>query len=180
MSALAGWSSVAWEGTFAPDMPVELALRGSLVYLALFALLRVVRTREAGAIGLADLLVLVVIADAAQNALAGGYTSLSDGLVLIGVIAFWSYALDWLGYRFRAFERVIRPRPLPLVRDGRLLRWNPRRELITEEEVLSQLRLQGYADLTTVREAVMESDGRISVAPHNQAESAGAPEQRVG
>ncbi len=172
--------AVDWEAVFAPDAPVELLLRGSLVYLTLFVLLRVVLKREAGAIGTTDLLVVVLIADAAQSGMADDYTSVSDGLVLVGTIVSWSFALDWLGYQFPWFQRLIRPRPLPLIRDGRLLRRHMQRELITKEELMSQLRLQGCDDVATVKAAYVEGDGRISVVRRDETEAEGAPERHVG
>ena len=156
--------NVDWHKIFIPDTPiVEIFLRGSLVYLALFILLRLVLKREAGTVGIADLLVVVLIADAAQNAMADDYTSIPDGLLLVGTIVFWSYALNWLGYRFPRLQRLVHPPPLPLVRDGRMLRRNMRQELITEEELMSQLRQQGVEDVADVRAAYIEGDGRISV-----------------
>lgn len=171
--------AIDWGEVFAPGDPAELALRGSLVYLGLFALLRFVLKREAGALGITDLLVLVLVADAAQSAMTDDYTSLADGFVLVGTIGFWSYALDWLGYRFPDFH-LVRPRPLPLVRDGRLLRRNMRRNLITEDELMGQLRLQGCDDLRSVKEVYMEGDGRISVVRRDRGETGGAPERRAG
>lgn len=172
--------SVDWESVFVPDAPVELVVRGSLMYLALFFLLRIVLKREAGAIGVTDLLVVVLLADAAQNGLAGSYTSVPDGLVLVGTIVSWSYALDVLGYRLPWFRRLIRPQPLPIVRDGRLLRRNMRRELITDDELLSQLRLQGCDDPAMVKAAFVESDGRISVVRQDNADTGGAVERSAG
>lgn len=170
---------VDWESVFSLEHPAELILRGSLIYLGLFALLRSVRKREAGVVGITNLLVIVLIADAAQSAMAGSYTSIPDGLVLVGTIVFWSYALEWLGYRFPHLQHLVRPRPLPLVTNGHLLRHNLRREFLTEEELLSQLRLQGCEDLTSVRWAYMEGDGRISVVRDNDAATEQAP-QRTG
>ena len=153
-----------WGGVFRPDAPVlEIVVRGSVVYLALFALLRFVLKREAGTLAITDLLVVVLIADAAQNAMADDYRSLPDGLLLVATIVFWSYALDWLGFRFPRLRPLVRPRPLPLVKDGRMLRQNMRRELVTEDELMSQLRLHGCDDVSRVKEAYMEGDGRISV-----------------
>ena len=160
-----GWLfDVDWANTFRLETPLlEIVLRGSLVYLGLFVMLRVVLKREAGTVGITDLLVIVLLADAAQNALADDYTSIPDGLLLVATILFWSFALDWLGYRSPRLRRFVRPEPLPLVRDGRLLRGNMRKELITEEELLGAIRLQGVDDLAEVRAAYMEADGRISV-----------------
>jgi uncharacterized membrane protein YcaP (DUF421 family) len=149
---------------FRPDTPLlEIFVRGSVMYLGLFALLRFVLKRQAGAIGISDLLVVVLIADAAQNAMAAEYTSIADGIVLVLVIIFWAFALDWIGFHNERFGKLVHPPPLPLVEDGELRRPNLRRELITVEELMSQLREQGVEDISQVKRAQMEGDGRISV-----------------
>ncbi len=156
--------NIDWRVLFIPSVPLlETFIRGTLVYLSLFALLRLVLKREAGALGVTDLLVVVLIADAAQNAMANAYRSITDGVLLVATIIFWSYALDWLSFRWPWFARLVEPPPLLLIRDGVMLRRNMRRELITEEELLSALRRHGVGDLSEVRRAYMEPDGRISV-----------------
>src|SRR5687768_5068840 len=113
---------VDWAALLAPRVPLlETLLRGSLVYLALFLLLRFVLRREAGTLGIADLLVVVLIADAAQNAMAAEYSSITDGVLLVGTIVFCAYALDWLAFRFPLFDRLVNAPPRPLVRRGRML-----------------------------------------------------------
>jgi uncharacterized membrane protein YcaP (DUF421 family) len=160
---------IDWQHFFLPSVALaELILRGSLIYLGIFALMRFVRKREAGTIGLPDLLMTVLIADAAQNAMAAEYHSITEGAVLIATIVFWNYALDWLGHRFPRVERLLHPPPLLLVRDGRLLRRNMRQELVTEEELMSHLRQHGIAELAQVKEAYMEGDGQISVIPRDE------------
>jgi uncharacterized membrane protein YcaP (DUF421 family) len=155
---------VDWHAVFVPKTPpLETVVRGSLVYLALFLLLRLVLKRQSGTVGVTDLLVVVLIADAAQNAMANGYRSVPDGLALVATIVFWSYALDWLGYRFPRLGRLVHPPPLELVRDGKVLWGNLRKELVTLEELQSQLREQGVEDVAGVKSARMEGDGRISV-----------------
>ena len=161
---------VDWARAFLPHTPIlEIVLRGTCVYLALFVLLRVVLKRESGGMGITDMLVVVLIADAAQNAMAGAYTSVPDGLLLVATIIFWSYALNWLGHRFPRIERIVHPQALPLIEDGRLLRAQMREELLTEEELKGQLRLQGVADPGEVKAAYMEGDGRISVITKEKA-----------
>ncbi len=155
---------VEWGRTFLPDTPLlEIFLRGTVVYLVLFGLLRIVLRRESGAVGITDLLVVVLLADAAQNAMADDYTSIPDGVLLVATIAFWSHALNWLGFRYAFIQQLVHPAPLKLVEDGRLLRRNMRRELVTEDELLSQVRLQGIKSISQVEEAYIEGDGRISV-----------------
>lgn len=143
--------------------PLELVLRGSAVYLFVFALFRFVLRRDAGSVSIADILLLVLIADASQNAMAGGYQSLADGAVLVATLAAWNYALDWLSWRFPSARRFIEPPALLLVRDGQLMRRNMRREMVTADEIDAALRKQGVDDIADVKAAHMESDGQISV-----------------
>ena len=143
-----------WKLLFLPDVSLlEIILRGSVVYITLFVLLRIVLKRQTGSLGMTDLLLITLIADASQNAIAGGYNSILSGIVLVCTIMFWSYFLDWLGFRFPWFGRLVEPAPLPLIKDGKLLRRNMRRELITEEELMGQLREQGLDDFGKVKEA---------------------------
>jgi uncharacterized membrane protein YcaP (DUF421 family) len=152
-----------WHTTFVPDIPLlEIFIRGTIVYLVIFLLLSLVR-RGTGGITVGDLLVLIIIADAAQNAMASTYDSLTDGLFLVLVIIGWSYALDWLGFRYPRFRRLTYPNPLLLVREGHLIQPHLKRELISRDELMSQLRLQGIRDINEVQEAHLEGDGRISV-----------------
>lgn len=154
---------IDWHGLFVPNTSlVEIIIRGTVIYLLLFFLMRFMR-REAGQIGIADVLIVVVIADAAQNGMAGPYNSITEGIMLILTISFWDYALDWLGYHVPAFGKLIHPKPLPLIEDGRLLIRNMRRELITKEELHSRLREEGIEHVENVKRCYMEGDGRISV-----------------
>ena len=122
---------IDWRAILVPDIPhVELLIRGTIAYLALFSLLRLVLRRAAGSMSMTDLLVLVLIADAAQNAMADDYRAIPDGVLLVGVIVFWAFALDWLGYHFKPMERFLHPKPLLLIKDGRMLKQNMKRDLI--------------------------------------------------
>src|SRR5262245_30240747 len=91
------------------------------MYLALFVLLRVVLKRQAGTLGMTDLLLITLLADASQNVMVGEYTSLLGGLVLVSTLIFWNYTLAWLGFHFPWFQRLLDPPPLPPVQQGRLL-----------------------------------------------------------
>jgi uncharacterized membrane protein YcaP (DUF421 family) len=156
--------SLDWQSLFIPTTPLlELVLRGTLMYFALLFALRLLGRRQVGSLSLMDLLLIVLIADAAQNAMAAEYRSLTEGLVLCGTLIGWNYFFDFLAFRSKWFARLLEPPPLPLVRDGQLQRRNMRKELLTEEEVLSQLREQGVEDISVVRMAYIEPDGAFSV-----------------
>jgi uncharacterized membrane protein YcaP (DUF421 family) len=153
-----------WDTYFAIAVsPAELIIRGTLVYWFLFLVFRFVMRRDAGTIGIADLLVLVLIADASQNAMAGGYTTVAEGFVLIGTILGWNWLIDWASFHSPAFARFTTPPAIVLVKHGRIVQGNLRREHVSAEELESKLREQGVERLQDVKLALMESDGAISV-----------------
>jgi len=163
------FDNIDWNSIFVPDTPfLEIIVRGSVMYLALTILLRIVLKRQTGTLGMTDLLLITLLADASQNAMAGEYRSLPDGIVLVATIIFWNYFFDWLTVKSEWFERLIEPPPLPLVKRGKLLRRNMRRELITEAELLGKLREQGVEDLSKVKLANIESDGQISLIQYEE------------
>lgn len=143
--------------------PLETIARGSVMYGFLFVLFRFVIRREVGAVGIADLLILVIVADAAQNGMAGEASSVVDGMLLVATLIAWNVLLDWLAYRFPAVRRLAEPPPLKLIEHGFLLPRNMRREFISEDELWSKLRESGIESLDQVEAAYMESDGQISV-----------------
>ena len=155
---------VDWEAIFVPAIGLaEIVLRGSLMYLALFGILRFIGRRQAGHFGPADLLVIVLIADAAQNALGKDYHSVTEGILLVLTIVGWEYTLDYFAWRFPALRPLLKPPPLVLVENGRVLPENLRREMLSRDDLLSQLREQGVEDPSEVKVARLEGDGRLSV-----------------
>lgn len=155
---------VDWAAVFLPSVPwAEIIVRGSLVYWFIFLLFRVVLRRDTGDLGVADMLLIVLIADAAQNAMSAEYRSFSDGAVLISTLVFWSMLIDYLCFRFPLAARLLEPKALPLIREGRVMHRNLRREFITAEELQGKLREQGVESVAEVKLAMLESGGAISV-----------------
>jgi uncharacterized membrane protein YcaP (DUF421 family) len=144
--------------------PWELVVRGSAMYLFLFLVFRVIVKRRVGSIGMADILILVIIADAAQNGMAGEYRSITDAFILVGTLIGWNMLIDWLAFRFSALRELLEPPALLLIRNGRVLRRHLRLELMSEDELKAKLREQGITDLQDVETALLEADGQISVA----------------
>jgi uncharacterized membrane protein YcaP (DUF421 family) len=170
--------AIDWAEFFIPTHSLaEIIARGTFMYLSLFLILRFLLQRQSSAIGLADLLVVVLIADAAQDAFAKGYKSVTEGVLLVLTIVFWDFAIDWLGYRVKALAWLTRPPPLPLVEDGRMLIRNMRREMITKEELLSQIREQGLDDVDEVKKAYLEGNGEISVIKRGERSEPGSKER---
>ncbi|MRX49820.1 DUF421 domain-containing protein [Paracoccus sp. S-4012] len=139
------------------------AVRASIAFLGLIILVRVVPQRNAGNISPNDMLVLVVIGAIGGDAIMGGSASLGDLLVMVSVVLLWGYVIDLLELRFPAVRRVMKHKTSRLVADGRLLRRNMRREMVTEDEIMAVLRSQGIGSLAEVESAILEADGEISL-----------------
>lgn len=142
---------INWSNMFALDThPLEVVIRGSLMFLGIFVLLRVILKRQSGAVSMSDLLLITLLADASQNGMAGEYKSVTDGMLLVATIIGWNFALDWLVFHFPTLERLIEPPSIELIKDGKILRRNMRKEMVTESELLGHIRQHGMEDLTKV------------------------------
>lgn len=157
----------------------ELVLRASLTFPVLMLLLRILGQREAGGLGITDLLLVVLVADAASAGLTGSASTVGDGLVLVLTLLAWSVVFDGLSYRFPRLGRILKARPKALVRDGQLNLPVMRRELMSRDEVMSQLRLHGIEELSQVRRAYLEPNGMVSVLPVEGNSAEDAPEPRT-
>jgi len=147
-----------------PDVSVlENIVRGLVMYGVIFVLLRVLLRGRTQGMTTGDLLVIVLIADAAQNAMTAGYHSLASGVILVATIISASFVLDWLGYHIPAVEQYVHPPRKPLVVNGRLIRRTLADELMTEDELMTQLRLAGVEDVADVKAAYLEGNGEVSV-----------------
>lgn len=142
--------------------PLEIIVRGSIIYLVLFFFLIRFR-RPAGALGVSDLLLLVLMADAAQNAMSAEYKSVFDGLILLGTLLFWNVFIDWMAVRWPWLNFRLHGEPEAVVRNGQMLETNMRRIWLTPAELLQHIREHGIEDVRGVKAAYLESDGKISV-----------------
>jgi uncharacterized membrane protein YcaP (DUF421 family) len=155
---------VNWSEIFGFSMsPWELVLRGTLIYWFLFLTFRIILRRDAGTIGMADVLLIVLLADAAQNAMSGQYGSVTEGAVLVLTLVFWNVAIDYCAYRFPALRPLVEAPPLKLIDQGRIQYRNLRREFMSTDELMAKLREHGVDDVQRVKFALMESDGTVTV-----------------
>ncbi|RZI78659.1 MAG: DUF421 domain-containing protein [Rubrivivax sp.] len=148
---------------FSFERPLEVFVRGTALYWFLFLIFRVLMRRDVGSVTIADALLLVLIADASQNAMAGEYNTVSDGFVLVATIVGWNMLIDWLTFRFTWLRKLLEPQPLLLIQEGRIVHRHLRQEFLTVDDVMGKLREQGIEQLSDVKKAYMESDGEFSV-----------------
>jgi len=156
--------TIDWAEMLKPGHSVlEMALRATIMYFAIVALLKLVVKRQTGGVGPTDILVIVLLAEVAGPGFTANYVSVIEGAVLIATVLFWSYAIEWLTYRFPKFGRFFQPPALLLIENGRMLPGNMRAELVTKDELMTHLREEGIGAIADVQSACMEPDGMISV-----------------
>ncbi len=147
-----------------PEIAVaEKVLRSVIIYLFLLAAFRLAGKRQLGQMTAFDLVVLLIISNVVQNALIGNDNSLGGGLIGATVILILNGIVAWLTSRYKQVERVVELSPTILVKHGRILRANLRREQLSMAELRADLRQQGVSSLNDVRYAILEENGRLSV-----------------
>jgi uncharacterized membrane protein YcaP (DUF421 family) len=143
----------------------SVALRTAIIYLAIVVMLRVAGKREVGQLSILDLVVLLLIADASQNAMVGTNTTLLGGVVAAGTLVVFDRGLRLLTDRSRRASRLVQGEPRLLVRDGVTLPRAMREEGIDRDELEAALRAHGLERPAQAKLAVLETDGSISVIP---------------
>lgn len=140
----------------------ELIARGAFLFFGFTFIFRILPRRTGSELSPMDLVFLLLITEAASHSL-GDFSSLTDGSVQIGVFVGLNYLTNKLTYHFPAVGRLLEQKPLLVIKDGRIILENLRREALTEDELKGNLRMVGVGDVSEVKLAYVESDGRVSV-----------------
>jgi uncharacterized membrane protein YcaP (DUF421 family) len=146
------------------DLPWwNLGLRAAVVYASVVLLLRLAGKRQISQMGMTEFVALLLISNAVQNSMNGGDNSLTGGLILAGVIIGLSILMAYLTYRSKKLENIVQGRPTLLIHKGQILYDHLRDELLTVRELGQLLRKQGIHHYDEIEEAVLESDGFVSI-----------------
>jgi len=147
------------------SIPVwQVVARTVLVYLAVVVGLRAMGKRELGQMTVFDLVVLLLIANAVQNAMVGPDVSVTGGILAAFVLLAVNRGVGFLRTQ-KAWGRLVEGTPTVLVQEGRILEANLRREGIEIEELRMAMREHGVDALDAVKLAVLEIDGTVSIVP---------------
>jgi uncharacterized membrane protein YcaP (DUF421 family) len=144
---------------------LEIVARAAIVYFAVLVGLRLGGKREIGQMTVFDLVVILLIANAVQNAMTGPDVSVTGGLVAAAVLLTLNYALGVARERVPFLRKAVEGEPTLLVNGGKFIERNLRHEGIDEDLVMMAMREHGVAELKDVKLAVLETDGSISVVP---------------
>jgi uncharacterized membrane protein YcaP (DUF421 family) len=147
-----------------PDIGIaEKLLRSVVVYTFLLVAFRLCGKRQLGQLSAFDLVVLLIISNVVQNAVIGNDNSLGGGLLGATAILLLNLVVAYVTFRFKRADRVIEHSPTVLVRHGRILRDNLRRERLGPRDLRAALRHHGVVSIRDIRYAFLEEDGHVSV-----------------
>jgi uncharacterized membrane protein YcaP (DUF421 family) len=141
---------------------MDLVLRTTFVFLLMFLVTRAVGRRELSSMEPFDLILLVVMGDFVQQAVAQSDYSLTGATIVIVTLGLLTVATAWLSFRVKRLRPVLEGEPIVIIADGRMIERNLRAQRMTTEEVAAEARLQQIGSLEDIRWAVLESNGRMS------------------
>lgn len=141
---------------------MDIVLRGVVVFVFLYVLMRVIGRRELSSLEPFDLILLVVLGDAVQQGLTQDDYSLTGAVLAIGTIATLQLAVSYANFRFPRLRPILDGEPIVVVQDGNPIEKNMRRERVTTEDLMQAARQQNIGSLDEVAWAVMETSGAIS------------------
>ncbi|MGH6696008.1 DUF421 domain-containing protein [Sphingopyxis sp.] len=144
---------------------MDIVLRATVMFFILFLLIRLLGKRELGQMTPFEfvvLVVLVVLGDLIQQGVTHNDFSLTGATLAICTFAFWALVLSWTAYLFPRAKDLLEGAPRVIVRDGEIVTENLRRDRLTRDEILSEMRLAGIGRMSEVAWAILEPQGKMS------------------
>ncbi len=158
---------------------LEIALRTAIIYIVVLIGLRLTGKREVGQMMPLDLALLILLANAVQNAMTGPDTSLGGGLAAAATLLVLNVALTRVAWRHRKIRRLVEGTPTLLIRHGKILQENLAKEKLTSDDLHQALREHGIVSAGDVSLAVLEIDGSISVLKNDEMPAVTLPHHRM-
>jgi uncharacterized membrane protein YcaP (DUF421 family) len=147
---------------------MDIVIRAVVAFVFLMIVMRVVGRRELGSMEPFDIVVLVVLGDLTQQGVTQSDYSVTGLVLATSTFALLAVLLSWVSYRFRRLRPILEGEPIVVLRDGKPIERNLRRERVTIEELQAEARKAQIGSLSDVSWAVLETDGTISFIPRRQ------------
>jgi uncharacterized membrane protein YcaP (DUF421 family) len=146
----------------------ELILRAIIIYAFLLITLRVTGKRQIGQLSPFDLVLLLVLSNAVQNAINGGENSVLGGIISAATLVALNYFVGFATFKSKKFETLVQGRPEMLIHNGKIYHDVMNRQQLTHHELNSALRAAGCSCIEEVHFAIIEVDGQITVQPKDR------------
>jgi len=147
----------------------EFIIRGLIIYVFLIVTLRLTGKRQVGQLAPFDLVLLLVLSNAVQNAMNGGDNSITGGLISASTLIVLNGLVGRATTKSKTLEKLIEGRPEVLIHNGKLYTEVMERESLTHHEVNAALRAAGCSSVEEVHCALLETTGQITVQPKRKA-----------
>jgi uncharacterized membrane protein YcaP (DUF421 family) len=141
---------------------VDIVIRGVIVFVFLYVLMRIVGRRELSSLEPFDLILLVILGDAVQQGLTQDDYSMTGAILAVGTIAILQVSVSWANFKFPKLRSVLDGEPIVIVQDGKPIEKNLKRERVTLDDLAEEARKQNIAKFEDIKWAVMETSGEIS------------------
>ena len=141
----------------------ELIVRSLIVYVLLIGLLRISGKRQIGQLAPFDLVLLLVLSNAVQNAMNGGDNSVLAGIISAVSLIGFNFLAGYLTYRSKRLERLVEGQPEVIIHNGKLFEKVMARAQLTHHELNAALRQAGCLSVGEVHCAILENNGSITV-----------------
>ena len=146
---------------------MDIVIRATVIFFALYVLVRLMGKRELAKLTPFEMIVLVVFGDMVQQGVTHNDFSMTGAILAIGTMGFWALSLSWLTFHSRRAESFLDGEPRIIVSEGRVIEANLHHDRLTRAELLSEMRLAGIAHLSDVAWAILEPRGRLSFIPRS-------------
>jgi len=133
------------------------------VYAFIVVAIRLFGKKELAQLSIFDLVFILLISNAVQNAMVGTDTSLQGGLVAASALFIFNYCLKLFLYKFQTLSKIVQGEPMLLIYNGNINHKNMSKAKITNEELMEALREHGATTIEDINLAVLEVDGNISI-----------------
>jgi uncharacterized membrane protein YcaP (DUF421 family) len=144
---------------------MDIALRSIVLFGFLSLIMRIVGRRELSSMSATDLVLLIVLGDAAQQGLAQDDYSVTGAMIVISTLAVLQVALSYMGFRFPRLRPALEGEPVVIIQDGKVFERNLRRDRLDLDEVTEEARQKEISSLDDVAWAILEPNGKISFIP---------------
>ncbi len=156
----------------------ELIVRSIIVYAVLIILLRITGKRQVGQLAPFDLVLLLVLSNAVQNAMNGGDNSVTGGIISAVTLIGLNFIVGYVTYRNKRLEALLEGQPEVLIHNGKLFEQVMARAQLTHHELNAALRREGCVSVADVHCAIMENNGTITVHQRPGTTPPDKPEKR--
>lgn len=140
----------------------QMCLRAAIIFVWALVIYRVLPRRAFGSNATLDIVVVVIMGSTLSRALTGNAPLLA-ALAATTTLAGLYSAMSLLSWRFDPLSRLVKGRPVLLIRDGEVDRKALRQAQLGERDLAENLRLEGVRNFSEVAEAYLERNGELSV-----------------